>query len=318
MDSRTEAHADAGSESTRRQWLAGITLLGLGALAADDPPTKPAAEPDAAEDLRRSVEVSRLKNVRSAVTEHYVAVGDTPEAFLKEALEICENLGTTFLDHFNARGFEVRFPPDQMAVVALAGPKSYEVYQGKPVRDDEVGHYDVSANRLVIFDFRKATGKKKAVNSLRTNTFVLVHEALHQLTYATGLLSREGDVPLAVSEGFATYGEMSPSVRPVIGQRNRLRIEELKKQGGDWLPVQRLLTEDALFEDPKTNQLAYAESWLLVYELLQSVSGRKKLREYLKALRPRHDPGKRVEDAENTLGDLYKLDAELKKRASLL
>jgi hypothetical protein len=318
MDNRTEAHAKIRSESTRRQWLAGITFLGLGALGADDAPPKPAVEPDAAEDLRRSVEATGLKNVRSTVTEHYVAVGDTPEAFLKEALKICESLGTTFLDHFNARGFEVKFTTERMAVVALAGPKSYKVYQGKPVSDDEVAHYDVSANRLVVFDFRKATGKKKAVNSLRTNTFVLVHEALHQLTYTTGLLSREGDVPLAVSEGFATYGEMSPSVRPVIGRVNRPRVEELKKHGGDWIPVEQLLTRDALFEDPKTNQLAYAESWLLVYDLLRNESGRKKLREYLAALRPRRDPGKRVEDAESTLGSLDKLDIELKKRASLL
>ncbi|MCA1685197.1 MAG: hypothetical protein LC745_04280, partial [Planctomycetia bacterium] len=70
-----------------------------------------------------------------------------------------------------------------------------------------------------------------------------------------------------------------------------------------------------LFNDVKTELLAYAESWLLVYDLFQTESGVKKLQTYLAALRKRRDSGRRVEDAEAAFGKLDRLDADLKKTA---
>ncbi len=54
--------------------------------------------------------------------------------------------------------------------------------------------------------------------STRVNTFTLVHEAIHQLTYNTGLLDRQADVPVAISEGLATFGEHARSPA-TAGQR---------------------------------------------------------------------------------------------------
>ena len=112
------------------------------------------------------------------------------------------------------------------------------------------------------------------------------------------------------------------SARPRIGLVNAYRLDVLKHpppgNADAWIDVRDLLTKDGLFEDPSRMQLAYAEAWLLVYEHFQSKTGEKKFQKYLTALRSRHDPGHRVEDAEDAFGDLTALDTVLKKRARLL
>jgi hypothetical protein len=205
-----------------------------------------------------------------------------------------------------------------MVVVALAGRESYEAFKREEVGEDEGGHYDVGANQLVIFDFRNApNGEGQGLDPLRANTFTLVHEALHQLTYLTGLLSREADVPVAVSEGFATYGETWKLSDPKkLGRENRLRLQELAKPAAEWLPVDRLLTDDKVFADRATVQVAYAEAWLLVYHLINKAPA--KLRTYLDLLRGRRDPTHRADDATKVLGKLPTLDSALKRAARLL
>ena len=49
------------------------------------------------------------------------------------------------------------------------------------------------------------------------NMETLAHEGTHQLSFNTGLLSREGDMPLCIVEGLGTYGE----ARKTSGQRFR-------------------------------------------------------------------------------------------------
>lgn len=297
---------------TRRRWLAGMSLLGLAAVGAEGVPKTPVSGEEEA--IRLRARRAGLKDVRASATAHYLGIGDAPDRFRKDALRVCEGLATSYQNHFQAKGFGANLPASKMAVVVLASKTSYEAFKGERAAESEGGHYDVAANRLVVFDFGGEAARR------RMNTFTLVHEAVHQLTFATGLLARKGDVPAAVSEGLAAYGETWRLARPSIGKENPPRIEVLKdpQQAGDWLSVDKLLTDDALFSDPATEQLAYAESWLLLYHLLKSPARAKALRSYLDAIRPRRDPEKRLADAESTLGDLMKLDADLKKTARLL
>ena len=70
--------------------------------------------------------------------------------------------------------------------------KSYAAFKGEPAGDDEGGIYDVEADRLVIFDAGPGRGAGRTERPCRLNTFTLVHEATHQLTFDTGLLSTRG------------------------------------------------------------------------------------------------------------------------------
>lgn len=306
---------------SRREWLSGLALLGLGTLGAADPRKERPSEVDPAEReaVLKRADAAGLKGFGSNESGHYLGLGDAPESFRKEALFLCEELATTFKTHFQLKGFNVALPARKMTIVTLKDKGSYVAFKGEDVGESEGGHYEVSTGRLVIFDFRE---DERAANARRTNTFILVHEAIHQITYGTGMLERGGDVPVAISEGFATYGELWRNARreKVLGQVNRPRLAVLSRPGDgrDWIPLAELLGSDELFYDPETEQLAYAESWLLIYELLKNRAGIARLTAYLKAIKSRKDPGKRMEDAEGNLGKQGKLESDMKRSAELL
>ena len=119
---------------------------------------------------------------------------------------------------------------------------------------------------------------------------------------------------MCVSEGLATYVELwRPGVKNAIGGVNRPRIEALR-QAVDWIQIGELLVDDRAFE-PKTEQLAYAESWLLVHYLLRASSRQPRFRQYLAEVQGSNKPADRTRIAEKTLGPLAKLDHELKDEA---
>ena len=305
---------------SRRQWLAGSLAIGLGG-------SIPKAQADeagdaAAEESVRSRAKSaglNLKGFGSNRSGHYLAVGNAGEAFRVEALDLCEKLSATYQTTFKAKGFQAPLPRGRMALVVMADRVAYEAFKGEPAGASEGGHYDIDADRLVMYDFRAGGAIDAGANTTRLNTFTLVHEAIHQLTFDTGLLARKADVPVAVSEGLATYGETWLKARQTMGRVNDPRLSVLKKPGAvEWIEVEDLLTRDALFSDAATEQIAYAEAWLLVYHLLKTPAKAAKLRMYLESLNTRRDSSHRAEDAAEALGNLAGLDRELKKASRLL
>ena len=262
------------------------------------------------EKLLRAARLGPLHNTRSA---HFLAVGDAPESHQRQALAVCEALGEAFLVHFRGRGFTVEYPDRRLTVIALRDRDSYAALLADAPGKDVGGHYDLETNRLVIFDFRSQQAAIVA-QAERVNLFTLVHETAHQLSFNTGILNRQVDLPVCVSEGLATYVELwRPGVKNAIGGVNRPRIEALR-QAVDWIQIGELLVDDTAFE-PKTEQLAYAESWLLVHYLLRASSRQPRFRQYLAEVQGSNKPADRPRIAEKTLGPLAKLDHELKDEA---
>jgi hypothetical protein len=305
---------------SRRHWLLGSVFVSLGlatpARSALDTPGEEAAE------IRAAGKKAGLAPFRATETEHYLGIGDAPDAFRDLALRICKELATVFERNFHDKGFAVELPAHRLTVVTLRSRESYRAFVGEDVGDAIGGHYDPESNRLVIFDNRPRQTDLAAASE-RINTFTLVHEALHQLTFNTGLLDRRGDVPVALSEGLAMYGELWPPNRraTLFGQTNRLRLQVLvdnAEKAEDWIPIGKLLTDDRLFDDEARQQLAYAEAWLLVHIHLKTQARLPKFRAYLNALRTRRVATHRLEDAQAHLGPLDRLDADLRKYATRL
>jgi hypothetical protein len=297
----------------RRAWLAGLAATwGTVARGGDDGPNQAAVDRDL-EDVRARATKVGLIRLRVAKTEHYQGIGDAPDAFRKDALKLCAGLFDDYLKHFRGLGFDVKPPQDRLTVVILADAKRFAAFLGINLESAVGGVYDLDANRLVIFDNR-ATGNARGA---RANTVSLFHEATHQLTFNTGLLSRDADVPLVISEGLGIYGETRrPSGQPGIGALNAERLPVLAEalQSTGLMPVEQLFL-DKSFDNPMTVQLAYAQSWLLVYDLLHSKNRRPKFRAYLEEIRGRRDPSRRVDDARKHLGDLGRLNQELQELA---
>jgi len=300
------------SPISRRSWIRGASASLLFAPAI-------ARGADPLESIRAKGRAAGLDPFEVFESDNYRGIGDAPPGFQKEALAVCESVAAEYRRHFGDKGFELAKPAEKLTVVILAGPQSYAAFEKGFVGDVIGGHFDLEANRLITFDFREKGTRPGvgAINPQADNTLTLVHETIHQLTFNTGVLDLKADVPLCVSEGLATYGETwRPGHKAEIGAvnfRRRRGLELAAKAGTKWIPLARLLASDAPFDDEKEQQVAYAECWMFASKMLKDRARLPKFREYLAALKGNVDPKRRVELATRSLGDLDKLDREIRR-----
>jgi hypothetical protein len=266
--------------------------------------------------IRDKAKTAQLGAFAVRWTEHFVGVGDAPpDAYIAAALGICETFSTDFLVHFRDLGFKLEVPDRRMTVVALKDADSYGAYSGAQENMAVGGHYDITTNELVVFDFRQNQAGLAAA-ATRINTFTLVHETAHMLCYNTGLLPAGRDIPVAISEGLATYAELwARRERKAIGRANLPRLGAIGKAEVPWIPVGRLLGDDGAFDDPKSVDLAYAESWLLVHHLLKQPNSLPRFRSYLAGFPKPGGKMSRAAYAESVLGSLPQLDTVLRQDA---
>jgi Protein of unknown function (DUF1570) len=309
---------------SRRSWLAGV-LLGAATHSAlprvgwsmqNKAGTNEADEIAAVQALTKKAGLGRFSDSR---TDHFLGLGDAPDVFRKSALAICESLSAAFLPHFRQKGFELAMPAQRLTVITLKDKDSYRDLLGEDPGMMVGGHYDLDTNRLVMFDFRPNIGQiGPQANPERVNLLALVHETTHLLCFNTGLLSRQTDVPDWVSEGLATYVELWQKKKPAtpIGAVNRPWLSfllEARSTDKSWIRLPDLVADDKTFWDEKTQQLSYAESWLLVHQLMITPAQLPKFRSYLAGLPPQGQgtAADRVALAEKHLGSLMKLEREL-------
>lgn len=307
--------------TTRRTWLAGVgaASLGLGLTrrlrAIED------LETWTVPSIRRRFDELGLGPCSEAESERFHAVGDAPKSFLESSVALCEGLAQDYLRHFRLKRFDPVEPPGKLVLVGFKEAGSYAAFlEIEPVAVVP-GEYLQVGNAVCFYDKRADPGDPRAAQLM--NTLTLCHEATHQLTFNTGLLRRDGDVPLVISEGLAQYGETRrPGGRGSIGDLNVQRFNVLKPLAladQPSLPLRDLLNDDP-FDSPDqaTVDLAYAQSWLLIYWLLDRPERTSKFRTYLDAIRPRNDPLNRLLDIETHLGDWAQIDQDLARFARRL
>jgi len=303
-------------------WLLGATglkameLTALSAWAEGDD-----TEADKIAQVQAAAKKAGLGPFRSGPSEHFLGLGDAPDPFRERALNICEELAKVFLKYFGGRGFKLALPEGRLTVITLKDDRSFQAFIGADPGDDVGGHYDLETNQLVVFDFRDKKANLPA-NATRVNLFSLIHETAHLLCFNTGLLSRKADVPVCVSEGLATFVEMWQPKQKTLGAINRARLQALVEASDGpkrWIPIAELLADDDRVQDPKSHQLAYAESWLLAHYLIRTLTQLPKFRAYLSGLPADGESAeKRMKNAEGQLGSLAKLDRDLQRHANSL
>jgi hypothetical protein len=326
MCQRGDRGFEAGDQShpvdylSRRQWLVGaaFALPGLATSTWAQAPPKPEGDPAVIRQVEERARKAGLGPIATTSTKHFLGLGDAPDRYRADALDICEKQAQAFLAYFQQHGFKVAFPNHLMTVVILKDAASYQAYTGQPPLPGEGGHYDLESNQLVVFDFR-AQQDGLAAKAARVNTFTLVHETTHLLCFNTGLLSRKADVPACISEGLATYFELwQPRGRAAIGRTNGARLGALTQAvngQGEWIPIAKLLADDKWFDDPATVQLAYAESWLLVHYLLKTPDRLPKFQAYLSGIPQDRGAQRRQQAAGAQFGSLEALDKAVKHHA---
>ncbi len=298
------------SRLSRRTWLTSVLVGSF---------TPGHCRADALAAVRDRGKKAGLGVFQLSPSKEFQAIGDAPARFRLEALDRCDRLAKVFREHFRLKGFEVTKPEELLTLVTLKSPESYAAYSGRPLETAIGGHYDLDRNELVMFDLRQDESKGIA-RPVDANNLVLIHEATHLLCFNTGLLSRANEPPQALSEGLACYGETwRPKVKNAsFGGQNPGRAQvftESKAAGLEWIPLDRLVADDGLFGDAKTQQLAYAESWFLVWNLVGNVSKREKLKATLSKLAQEKTPAARVAAVVDGLGIGAQYDEELRRLA---
>lgn len=314
----------------RRRWLGAATAAVVGAssrgrASAQEPPKAdpgpvPIRDSDEPE-VEKALRAAGFEQVRRLRSNHYLALGDGAESFLRSSLTDCEELLIAYMRHFRDRGFDVKEPEKPLLVTAFADDRSFGRYHKMPslMRGgaQAVGMYDRATNLLSVFDWRNVPQVSRAANR---NVQTVAHEGTHQLTFNTGLLDREADTPTCIVEGLGTYGEPRKVTGPSdLGRMNVQRADDLAKlrRSLPWIPVRQLLADDSTLRAGLYGKvmLAYAESWALVHLLLNDKDRLPGFRGYLAAVKARKDAEHRLDDAREHLGDLDQLDRDLQAHA---
>jgi hypothetical protein len=314
----------------RRAWLARVAA-GLAAVhtaprpfASGDGPdndrdrdTDPGKDRDAELELRaieRQAELAGIGPLSTVRSRHYQAIGDASPKFMAMIVKDCELLTLDYLAHFRRRGFDVHPPDHRLTLVAFLDERPFHKFFPESARANIVGGYSKEKNWVVLFDWRNVPQRHR---SGIANMTTLAHEAMHQLCFNTGLLSREADTPLAIVEGLAMYAEIrNLNGRSDLGRVNRSRLDDLAHilRRHDWIPFKELMVLDQSVLNAGRDQvdLFYAESWLLASFLLKDPDRLPLFREYLKAVAARDDHSHRIEDAETHFGNLDRFDRDLR------
>ncbi len=270
-------------------------------------------------------------------TSHYVIIYNTNEAYAQWVGEMYEGLYRKFHNFWRSKKIELEEPRFPLVAIVFNTKEAYLAYSEREIGETAkalIGYYNMQTNRMISFDLTGAAGvaggarlnstqlinqafaQPGAERTLATN----VHEAVHQLSFNTGLQVRLADCPLWFSEGMAMFFE-TPDVNnarggATVGKINphnfQLFASYLPRRPADSLTT--LITDDSRLKNSSTASDAYSESWALTYFLLKA-----KPKQYvaylqdLQKLKPLEDtpPRDRISMFKRNFGDdLQDLDKE--------
>lgn len=271
-------------------------------------------------------------------TAHYVLVYNTSETYARWVGSLYERLYRAFYNYWKTRGIRLEEPRFALVAIVFNTQQSYLGFAEREIGESAramLGYYNLQTNRVVSFDLTGVEGLTQPGSRLNSTVLInqvlsqpqaertvatIVHEAVHQLSYNSGLQTRLADNPLWVSEGMATFFE-TPDVKSstgwgTIGSINyhnlQLFAKYLHNRPADSLTT--LITDDSRFQNSDTAGNAYSESWALTYYLLKTK--KTEYSDYLKALsqlKPlaEMEPRERVELFKQHFGaDLQEFDKD--------
>ncbi len=260
-------------------------------------------------------------------TRNYVIASRASRAYAAWCGGLLERLRTAFIGHWMKQQVELNPGDAPLPILILqnrAQFQEYAVRDGAAAAAETDGYYSARTNRVVLFDLT-ADGPGRALgNAVQREEITrrlsqspgsvatVVHEAVHQLAFNTGLQVRYADNPMWFSEGLAMYFETPDfgvgSRWTTAGKVNPWRLDAFQKslgsRGDDSLPS--LIRNEDRFREPGQMTAAYAESWLLVHYL--STSRPAEWKTYVALLRGKSPlifatPDERLQEFQSVFGD---------------
>ena len=185
-----------------------------------------------------------------------------------------ETVYNQFKSYLARHKIDLGEPKFSLIVVVLGSRREFDrSLSGETIfQQDILGYYSRITNRVTTF---VSTDPNIARRIERLSNSTVVHEAIHQVAFNSGVHNRLCAVPRWMSEGFAMLFESggfraSKPDQPITDRVNTRRLQSLKKvilNGRARGTLETLLRNDRIFEtDP---DLAYAMSWGLSFYLAE-------------------------------------------------
>jgi hypothetical protein len=226
-------------------------------------------------------------------TPHYVVCYNTSRAYAQWTSSLLERLYKAFTNYWENQGFELEEPEFSLPVLVFNDRQTYD----RLSRDDLpagvgniVGYYSLRSTRVTMFVLTGAEalrgagshrGSMREINQMLSQpaavplVATIVHEATHQIAFNCGLQTRYADIPLWLCEGMAVYFE-APDLASTrgwggIGRVNYPRLTTFRENLPNWQmgALERLVSDNRRFRDPRTAADAYADAWALNYYLIE-------------------------------------------------
>ncbi len=235
-------------------------------------------------------------------TDNFLICSDASDLYTDFCSRLLQKVATEYHEFFEGSDVRVQDAPADLPVIIFRNSETFQAFakQQHPTTDfsDVPGYYSVRDNQTLIAAVsgdREFRTRSQLLRELRKNTRqieTIVHEAIHQLAFNTGLQVRYADNPLWLSEGLAVYFEHAARRGAELwtqpGGVNRIHLPGFKAASASGrlrLPLSQLISSDAAFRSADQLADAYAESWALTYYLVRS--DRQAFDRYLSALQNR-------------------------------
>ncbi len=304
--------------------------------------TEETLQPASTEQVIESLRTTLSDDFQFLDTKHYLIAYNTNEAYAQWVGQLFERLYRGFRTYWDTRRFDLNSPRFPLVAIVFRDKPSYLAFAQRDIGDSAqsmFGYYNMNSNRMLMYDLTGVDGLLAPGQRVSTQALVnhvlsqpqaertvatIVHEAVHQVAFNTGLQVRLADNPLWLSEGLAMFFESPDLSSPQgwkMGNVNyhnlRLFANYVTRRPDDSLLT--LIQDDERFKNAETARDAYAESWALTYFLIKARS--KQFAEYLREigkLEPLQatDPSARVEAFKLHFGDLKKIDRDFVKYLS--
>jgi hypothetical protein len=255
-------------------------------------------------------------------TEHYVICGNSAEEYAEFCGKLLERVFDEYFKFMKELDLAVTEPTGKLLIIIFESEQEFKDFATKQHPetsfDNTPGYYSIRENQTLLLDLtrdrsiRSATAIRKRLAEQPLHVATMVHEAVHQLAFNSGLQVRMTDNPLWFSEGLALYFEpISPRsstlwTKPgIVNARHHPSFVQYTSSGATEIPLQDLIGADRIFLDSGTVAAAYAESWALtMYLFRQEKDGMKKYLTNLSQRKPLQilTPEQRVLEFQQSFG----------------
>ncbi len=258
--------------------------------------------PQSAADARNQLQQELGSSFEILVHGHYVIAAPTGHA--ARWRDRFQALLAGYTRYFEVRGWPIHHADFPMIAIVFPDRSSFAAYcarESQATQPNVVGSYYPKSNRCVLYERESSLG----INWAETEA-TIVHEAVHQMAYNTGVHERLFENPLWLVEGLATVFEQ-PAVYDLRTNRSTVESRMLSSKVAAIQPLLRdsnllemqlrsLIESDRFFtQDPG---LAYALSWAMLFYLAERMPS--EFGELLRSQNKRgfgpYSPGDRVDD----------------------